>query len=228
MHTGPYTNYLCVAAGFRHIYSLDIKDLGQSCPENWTLSTTNSMRMCGKKTERNTCDSLVISTHGQAYTSVRGRIRAFQFGSPDAFMVSTTEPSIDDAYVDGISITHGQNPRKHVFTLGVGVVQYHMGPGDRQKFTCPNTGHGNPQPAFVADKYFCSSGVSSLEIQPGELFSDTPLWTDGVKCDDCMCPRTFCVNLGEQTTDDLELRICTDEALSNEDVRIEMIDLWIK
>jgi dynein heavy chain len=210
-----------------------MKDLGQNCPENWTLSESSlPMRTCGKKTEKNTCDSLVISTHGQAYQSVRGQIRAFQFGTPDAFMVTSTGPSIDDAYVDGISITHGQSPRKHVFTLAVGVVAYYSAEGDRKMSTCPNTGFGHPQPVFVADKYFCSSGTSKQDIESGMLFSDTPLWTDsygpGASCDECMCPRTFCVNLPEQTTDDLELRICTDEAVANEDIRIDMIDLWIK
>ena len=208
-----------------------MKDLGQNCPENWTLSEASSpIRTCGKKTEKNTCDSLVISTHGQAYQSVQGRVKAFQFGTPDAFMVTSSNPSIDDPYVDGISITHGQSPRKHVFTLGVGVVAY-AAEGERKEYTCPNTGFGNPQPAFVAERYFCSSGTSRQDIGSGMLLSDTPLWTDSFGancCDECMCPRTFCVNLSEPTTDDLELRICTDEALSNEDIRIEMIDLWIK
>ena len=81
-----------------------MKDLGQNCPENWTLSEANLLiRTCGKKTEKNTCDSLVISTHGQAYQSVRGRVKAFQFGTPDAFMVTSSNPSIDDPYVDGIA-----------------------------------------------------------------------------------------------------------------------------
>ena len=143
-------------------------------------------------------------------------------------MVTSTGPTIDDAYVDGISITHGQNPRKHVFTLAVGVVPYYAAEEDRKTYTCPNTGYGHPQPAFVADKYFCSSGASKPDIKLGTLFSDTPLWTDGVNCDGCMWPRTFCVNLPEKTTDDLELRICTDETIADEDVRIEMIDLFIK
>ena len=205
-----------------------MKDLGQNCPGNWTLSESNSMRTCGKKTEKNTCDSLVISTHGQTYQSVRGRVRAYQFGTPDAFKVTSIGPSIDNPYVDGISITHGQNPREHIFTLAVGVVPYFPGEGDRKMYTCPNTGYGHPQPAFVAEKYFCSSGASRVDVRSGMLLSDTPLWTDGVNCDECMRPRTFCVNLPEQTIEDLELRICTDEAVSNEDIRIEMIDLWIK
>ena len=202
-----------------------MKDRGQSCPDNWKMSESGSLRMCGKKTDGQSCDSVVISTHGQSYQSVRGRFRAYQFGTPDAFNVKSTD--IEDAYVDGISITHGQNPRQHVFTLAVGVVPYHA-EGDRKFYTCPNTGYGKPQPTFVADKYFCSSGASSPDIGAGTLLSDTPLWTDGVNCDECMCPRTFCVNLPEKTTDDLELRICTDESLTNEDIRTEMIDLFIR
>ena len=202
-----------------------MKDRGQNCPDNWKLSESNSLRMCGKKTNGGkSCDSVVISTHGQSYQSVRGRFVAYQFGTPDAFKVAST--NIEDAYVDGISITHGQNPRKHVFTLAVGVVPYYAGEGSRRLYTCPNTGYGKPQPAFVADKYFCSSRPDTEDET--QLLSDTPLWTDGANCDECMHPRTFCMNLPEITTEDLELRICTDESLTNEDIRIEMIDLFIK
>lgn len=35
----------------------------------------------------------------------------------------------------------------------------------------------------------------------------------------------FCVNLSEPTTDDLEIRVITDEPLANEDVYIESIEL---
>ena len=81
-----------------------MKDRGQSCPENWEMSES-SLQVCEKKTDGKSCDSVVISTHGQSYQSVRGRFFAYQFGTPDAFNVKSTD--IDDAYVDYISITHG-------------------------------------------------------------------------------------------------------------------------
>ena len=202
-----------------------MKDRGQKCPADLKLSESNSMRMCGKKTDGKSCNSVLIPTNGQSYQYVRGIIKAYQFGTPDAFKVSSTD--IDDAYLDGISITHGQHPRKHVFSLAVGVAQYVGSGSPHGPFTCPNTGYGQPQPSFVADKYFCSSGAPGPDVGL-TLYPDTPLWSDGANCDECSWPRVFCVNLSEPTTDDLELRVCTDEPLSNEDIRIEMMNLFIK
>ena len=39
---------------------------------------------------------------------------AYQFASTDAFGLRTNDTSIDSNYVDGVSLTHGNNPRKHL------------------------------------------------------------------------------------------------------------------
>ena len=49
---------------------------------------------------------------GHKYTRVRGFVRAHTAGSPDAFRPESgrsagTKPTIDEPYVDGLSITHG-------------------------------------------------------------------------------------------------------------------------
>ena len=52
----------------------------------------------------------------------------YQYGSPDGFPPDlggydlVYNPNINNIYVDGVSITYDSNPRKHVWTLGVGVV----------------------------------------------------------------------------------------------------------
>ena len=52
----------------------------------------------------------------------------YQYVSPDGFppnlggLVLINNPNIDNIYVDGVSITYGNNPCKQVWTLGVGVV----------------------------------------------------------------------------------------------------------
>ena len=56
-----------------------------------------------------------VSEHvGYSYTRVRGFVRAYTAGSPDAFRPEPgrsagSEPTIDEPYVDGLSITHGTN-----------------------------------------------------------------------------------------------------------------------
>ena len=47
---------------------------------------------------------------GYTYTKVCGRVIGYQVGHPDAFHSSK---SIDKAYVEGVSITHG-SPRSHI------------------------------------------------------------------------------------------------------------------
>ena len=63
-------------------------------------------------------------------------------------------------------------------------------------------------------------------------FTDDPLW-DGAGCVTGSCctfnsPPWFCKNLSTPTTDDIELRLCLDEALSNEDVLFETVELYVQ
>ena len=57
-------------------------------------------------------------------------MRGYQYVSPDGFpsnigsRVLVHNPNIDNIYVDGVSITYGSNPRKHVWTLAVGFDDY--------------------------------------------------------------------------------------------------------
>ena len=158
-------------------------------------------------------------------------VRAYQYGSPDCFAAGGDDMDsygkIDHYYVDGISITHGRYPRKHVWTYAVAWRQYTF--GNNGLNTCPSTGHGKAQPGFVGDNYFCSSA------NPGPQWSaklyQTPLWSNirghcGSDCDDD--DLYFCVQLPGPTTDNLEVRICTDEDLNDEDIRIESMDFYIQ
>ena len=70
---------------------------------------------------------------GRQYSKVCGRVIAYQFCSPGAFNIPHLNPqphSIDENYVEGVSITHGQ-PRSHIWTLAAGVTEgtYRSGPG---------------------------------------------------------------------------------------------------
>ena len=45
---------------------------------------------------------------------------------------------------------------------------------------------------------------------------------------DCPDDLTFCVTLTQATSDDLELRLCTDESKANEDVYIKSFDFYVQ
>ena len=88
------------------------------------------------------------------------------YGSPDAFgYTHSSSQTIDEAYVDGISITHG-TPRNHLFTYAAA-----------WKITgCPCKG-GKEPPAFVGNNYYCGDDV----VPPGhswkrKWFPDYLFW----------------------------------------------------
>ena len=205
----------------------------EKCPDALKLHTSNSLRLCGKKTG-DSCNSIIIPTHGQHYQEVRGVVKAYQFGSPDAFQTKK-HGNIDSIYVDGISITHGKSPRKHIWTYAIGYRHYNNGADRFSKYTCPSTG-GRSQPAFVGDDYFCSSGNPGNSGQKygrwGPVFYPTLLWCNiqGDCSDDCgENDLHFCKKLDKPTTDNLEIRVCTDENLGyNEDIRIKYMDFYIR
>ena len=68
-----------------HVYLLDITDPGQSCPDALRLHTSDSLQLCGKKA-RSSCDSIIVPVNGQSYQTVRGKVKAYQFGTTDGFL----------------------------------------------------------------------------------------------------------------------------------------------
>ena len=135
---------------------------------------------------------------------------------------------IDNPYVDGVSITHG-NPRMHIWTYAAGVVE--LSPST---YSCPCTGHGRSPPNFVGSDYYCESGLDHLAQDPLRFYPNDTLW-DGQDCggDEHTCcdpPNLpwFCKELPEPTTDDLEVRICGDQVLVDEDTPIDLVQLYIQ
>ena len=89
-------------------------------------------------------------------------------------------------------------------------------------------------PSFVGQDYFCDTGSrqSYSRSQVGIFYADDPLW-DGQGCGgtSTCCefnnPPWFCKQLPQPTTDDIELRICGDESISNENIPIENVEIYI-
>ena len=73
------------ARGWTRAVYLNMSDPNQQCPSNWTLITT-PIRGCGRRaTNFGVCDSVTYSVHGRTYSSVCGRILAYQKGLAAAF-----------------------------------------------------------------------------------------------------------------------------------------------
>ena len=138
--------------------------------------------------------------------------------------------TIDGLYVDGVSVTHGQNPRKHIWTFANALDEVR-----RNEYVCPctktDTSFNGAVPPFVSGDYFCDTG--SRYSFAKQFYSEDPLW-DGAGCGgtSTCCqfnnPPWFCKQLPQPTTDDIELRLCADQGIDNEDTAIEKIELFVQ
>ena len=192
------------------------------CPGSWVF--TNIPPVCYRLIFSAGCKSATFSSYGVEYSEVRGFVRGYQYYSMDGFH----NLSIDSHYVDGVSITHGAGPRQHVWTYAVGLSQdYPYGAS-----SCPCAANpGNQPPAFVGTNYYCESG------NPGKYentwYLGDPLF-DGSGCpggNSCCSPQGlpwFQTDVAVPTTDDLEARLCSDQAFSNEDIGVYRMELYVR
>ena len=221
------------SCNWKKVGSLDMTDPTQQCPPSWAKVST-PRGSCSKKTAPLTCDSSVIGTSGASYQTVCGRFRGYQVGTPDAFArcgsPSGAPNTIENPYVDGISITYGPaGKRQHVFTYAAGVRE-NINPFG---CNCPCAG-GPAPPSFVSSDHYCESANPTSTDSGVLLYHADPLW-DGQQCGpnetSCCNPPNlawFCKTFPTLITGDLEIRLCTDEALDNENVALEFYELYIK
>ena len=128
--------------------------------------------------------------------------------------------SISDVYVDGVSITYG-NPRKHIWSYGM--------------HNCPCLDNpGRLPPSFVHDNYHCESGSLQNPILPvSGIYTNDLLW-DGQNClgEDSCCSEPslpwFYRQIPLTTNEDIEARICHDQASSNVDVSVGELQLYVQ
>ena len=221
-------------SNWKKVGYLDMSDPTQQCPPSW-IKIPSPRASCGKKVAGVSCDSLTIGTSGASYQTVCGRFRGYQVASTDAFgrcSAVTTPNTIEDPYVDGISITYGSpGSRKHIFTYAAGYTEVNA--GHAQACSCPCTG-GRAAPSFVGSDFYCESGNTGTAFVPNNLFSADVLW-DGQECRSlettcCNPPNLawFCKTFPTPISGDMEVRICTDESLDNENVALEFFELFIK
>ena len=234
-----------VGGGWMQVAKLDMTSSSHQCPPGTaTLQTKNydpPKRLCGRGRADPGCNSSVFNVYGITYSQVCGRIIGYQYISPDTFGAYTSDPdnsvvyrdrSIDGNYVDGISLTHGRDPREHIWTFAGGLSEAESAP----YLNCPCTNSSQASsatqpPSFVGDDYFCDTG--SEQRWEVRFYGDDPLW-DGAGCgpvNTCCSlnnPPWFLKQLPSNTTDDVELRMCFDQLSSDEDTPIEIIELYVR
>ena len=137
-----------VSGQWRRVAYLDTNQTNLLCPEGLQTSNDNtSCKICGF---HRTCSSVIYPTHGHFYSKVCGKVHAHYLGTPDGFQifqhVRPPTPNIDDNYVDGVSLTYGNCPKRHIWTFSVDISTSRPG-----RHCCTFS------PSFVSSNYFCES-----------------------------------------------------------------------
>ena len=223
------------AGGWTRVVHLNMSDIHQQCPSNWTLITT-PVRGCGRTSNGSkVCDSITYPVHGLTYSHVCGRILAYQKGVLSAFYNHVWyQSTLEEAYLSGVSLTHGPpGSRQHIWSFVGGMYELDDGRNSAQKCPCSVADYPYNTPFFINNNYFCDSGNSGPSFSTSIYYSDNPLW-DGQGCgsSSSCCqfniPPWFCTTLPQATSDDLEVRNCYAVSASSEDKIITLIDIYVK
>ena len=225
--------------GWMRVGYINMSEHGATCPPGLTLHQYNNIDhgLCSRPVSSSgSSASVFFSTYGVIYNKVCGRVIGYQYESPDSFPPNLGggylyNPNIDNIYVDGVSITYDNNPRKHVWTLGVGWVADNA---IVYSLSCPCNINNTETtvPSFIGSNYYCESGIAS-GYPNSVLYANDPLW-DGQQCGGLEGPCCtnfkmpwFIKTLNETTTEDIELRVMADEGTNNEDIPLDIIELYI-
>ena len=154
---------------------------------------------CRRRATNSGCSSVHFPSYRQSYTHICGRIIGRQIDTPDAF----ESLDINETYIDGVGLTYGSS-RQHIWSFAGG-----------QDDNCNNV--NSRRPHEVGDNYFCDSGI---------------LWNGDCQTSDIFCsfnnPPWFYRQLSKPTTDDIEMRLCRDRDRNDEDIHIQITEIYIQ
>ncbi len=201
----------------------------------------NSVRGCGRSSPGgDTCDSATFPSAGRSYSRVCGQVNAYQKGTTDAFDSfrgndANPNPGLEDSYIDGVSLTHGTaGSRQHIWSFVAALTETDSPFEPAAVCSCTNTNVNWPYqvPSFVGNNYFCATGNPGPGFDLSTVYADDPLW-DGEGCGptNACCefnnPPWFCTTLPQPTNDDIELRVCHDQEIADEDTIIALVDVYV-
>ncbi len=188
-----------------------------SCPPELLDYTYEGKKTCSN---RGGCNVIQLPVN-QKYTRVCGRVRGYGVTSPDGFQPGKTNKGINTPYLDGISVSYGTGSSlNHLWS-------YATSKSSNAYNTCPcavtPTGF---IPSFVGDNYYCD-GAANRGVED-------ILW-DGKLCHPNEQAR--CCNHPKQpwfereiaaTSDPIQLRVCTDQELSDERMLVFHYEFYVQ
>ncbi|XP_019860024.1 PREDICTED: uncharacterized protein LOC109588297 [Amphimedon queenslandica] len=213
--------------GWTRIAYLNMTDITQNCPSGLKELMTGGIRVCRREGNSAGCRSNLFQTNGISYSQICGKVVGYQKGRTDSVYANIND--INDAYIDGVSITRG-SPRQHVWSYIAGY-QSNITGGS----ACPcNTGANTTVPSFVGEHYYCESGTNSTPSK-SQVYTADPLW-DGNNCLSYEAPCCNGTGLpwffrdygNDIITDYIELRVCGTAGWGNEDTPVQLYEIYVK
>ena len=216
-----YCEMLMAGGGWMRIANVDT-DASASCPGNWQYDA--GPKACRRPGQN--CHSAFFGPWGVTWTELRGQVLAYQYNSMDAFHMYNPF-GLDGPYVDGVSVTWDA-PRKHVWTYAVGISE----DGNYPDYNCPCAKYpGSGPPGFVGTNYYCESGNAGNwedAWYTGDTLYDGGGCPSGNNCCADNALPWFQRDIGQQTTGDVEVRLCSDQEPGNEDVGLKRLELFVR
>ena len=195
---------------FMRVANIDMTRPDYECPVDWQ-EITSPRRACARPENAKGYSLKRIHTHHIPYHKVCGRVVGYQYGPADGF-AKGSNLTLEDSYLDGVSITYGSNPHNHIWSFGVAANL------NDSSCECKTTGLNTPE--FVGSNYFCDSATHPTipNSKDREFFGEYRLWQGNCSKEQHSCcsfnsPPVFCWNLPETTTEDIEVRLCGNTAL---------------
>ena len=231
----PCGHTSCGGGVWMRIGYFDMRGNLAECPEPLERFAVNGRWYC-RRTVTEGCTSVHFSALGKDYTAVCGMVEGYQYGSMDSFEESTASKTPDDLYADGISITHGSSPRRHLWTYAVGL---NANPDSNPYDQCPCTVLGTPRnlPTFLGKDYYCDSGNPSRNswivghLYPDRLWDNSGpscIYGDSSTCCDSPDQPWFKKKLTQPANEDVEMRWCSNESTSTEATATTHVELYIR
>ena len=219
-HVYCHMGELCGSAeGWTRIALLNMSNPEEKCPDGFKQYEERGVRACGRYSSG--CVSTTFPSDGISYSEVCGRVTGYQYHSTNGPEGS----DINGAYIDGISLTHG-NPRTHIWSFMAGYRES----GIDSNCPCGTVGSRSP-PSFVGKHYYCEAGA--VTVRP-KLYIDDPLW-DGKGCgpiEGPCCNRPllpwFYRSFSYTTNDYIEMRVCCNQDIDNEDSPVSYVEIYVK
>ena len=130
-----------VTGGLTRVAILNNETRRQLCTDNFT--TTDENTRCVRSTEDAGCSTIVFPVMNISYSHICGTVQAFWFGTPDGFAGrERSSTTINDNYVDGISLTYGISNKTHIWTFIADEAVSNQ--------NCPHQ-----EPVYVGNEYSC-------------------------------------------------------------------------